>query len=355
MIRVNLLTGAKKGARRRAGGGRGAASFQLPEIPNVGLLLVVLLIVAEAAGMFVWQGKLSDEANKATAKLNITRNELTQLQKIKDSITALKDETDKLQAQETMFAEMFADKAGPVDALTWLAFCLEPRPKDTTANADKMAMERAGWNPNWNPRTAWFTSFVENDGEIVLTGEALTNGDATELWKRLSSSPYFRCSQTDKATCELENFVTTEKMDEGLKMRIVEFKMTGSVVYLIDPFDKPPPPAADAPADAAGEPAKATEAEAAADARPAALPPIDQGAPAVDAGSGEDADASDADASADADAADAPAPVVPKPAEVKPAAEAAADPEPVPVAPKAEAPPAAEAADTPSAPQAGAN
>ena len=53
MIRINLLTGAQKGARRK--GGVGLGGIQLPQIPNVGLLFVVLLIVAEAAGMLAQQ------------------------------------------------------------------------------------------------------------------------------------------------------------------------------------------------------------------------------------------------------------------------------------------------------------
>lgn len=344
MIRVNLIGSARKGGPKRKGKG----GITLPDIPNVGILLFVLLLVAELAALYLWQTNAAHAADKLQGKLNVKKLELTSLQKTKEDLTKIKEETDKLESQKKLFDEMFADKVGPVNALTYLSFILEPRDEAVLAGEDLRAMEASGWRVQWDARKAWFTSFREAAGEVTLVGEALDHEDVAEVQRRLEASPYFR---------DMKLVFQERKKDDRLGIDYIEFQVKGSLVYLIVPSEpaKPAEPDPNAPPTDGDAGSTDADAGAALDTGPAtpALPklatPTGQGESDAKADTDGKADASDADAAPDVMADDVPvaaAPIVPKPA-------AAPEPrkdEAVPSAGEAAAPPpAAPAGDAPAA------
>jgi Tfp pilus assembly protein PilN len=344
MIRVNLIGSARKGGKRKGKGG-----ITLPDIPNVGILLFVLLLVAELAGLYLWQTNAAHAADKLQGKLSIKKLELTSMQKTKEDLVAIKAETDKLEAQKKLFDEMFADKVGPVNALTYLSFMLEPRDEAVLAGEDLRAMEAAGWRVQWDARKAWFTSFREAAGEVTLVGEALDHEDVAEVQRRLEASPYFR---------EMKLVFQERKKDDRLGVDYIEFQVKGSLVYLIVPSKpaKPAEPDANAPID--GD-AGSTDGDAGAgrgDASGPATPSLPKtvtptGHAEVDAKADVDAkvDASDAaEPDVTAEVVPVAAPIVPKPAAAAPAP--ARREEPMPSAGEAAAPPpAVPASDAPAA------
>jgi len=125
-----------------------------------------------------------------------------------------------------VFDELFADKVGPVNALTYLSFILQPRDEATTSADELKAMEAAGWRVAWNAQQAWFTSIHEDKGEITITGEALEHNDVAEVTRRLESSPYFR---------NMKLKTQERKRDDKLGRDYISFTIGGSLVYLIDP------------------------------------------------------------------------------------------------------------------------
>lgn len=353
MIRINLI-GRTKGKRRRG------PAMGLPQVPNLGILLFALLFVIETAVFYSWHASAAEAADQVAQKVAKRKLEFEQLDQIKKQIATAKEETDKLVAQKVLFDELFADKAGPVNALSYLGFIVHPRDEATSDTEELKSLEAAGWRVGWDARKAWFTRITEQAGEVTLLGEALDHEDVAEVQRRLESSPYFR---------DMKLHFQEIKKDERLGVPYIEFTIRGSMVYLIVPVQPAAPPAEPAPgAAAAADAAKAgdTDAGKKSDAAPgktalpsAALPstPTPSDAPvrlvpvlpaAADAGA-SDADAGTGDADVDAgDAAAAPAedaaaaPVVPKPVAAPVAPPARAAPPPLPTAAPSGAPPAVE-------------
>lgn len=263
MIRINLI-GRGPGQKGKKGG----AGLRLPDIPNVGILLFVLMLVIEGAVFYLWQMSASDQATRANARLQLRKRELTELEKNKASIAAATEEIKKLAAQKSVFDELFAEKVGPIGALQFLSFIVQPRDEATTATEDLKALEAAGWRVAWDARKAWITSYRDQAGEVTILGRALGHEDVAEVQRRLESSPYFR----DPRLVYQEN-----KRDDRLGIGFVEFSIRATLVYLIEPQKK-------------DEPAKAEGVGAA-------------GAPGADAGGGDGGADADAGTTTDKDGA----------------------------------------------------
>lgn len=301
LIRINLI--GRPGAGKKGGARRG---LQLPDVPNVGLLLFALFLVIEGAVFFQWQLNSSEEATRATSRLTLRRKEIAELQKIKEEITKTTEEVKKLDAQKVVFDVLLAERSGPVGALHYLSFMLQPRAEAETAADELKAMEAAGWRVAWDARKAWITGFRETDGEVTLTGEALGHEDVAEVQRRLESSAYFR---------DPKLVFQEKKRDDKLGIFYVEFSIRASLVYLVEPKN-PEEPATAAEGDPAAAPGADPSLAGAGAATPtegaevigakAAIPSAD-GGPSTDLdGGATGSDAADGDAIApDSSALDA--------------------------------------------------
>ena len=228
MIRVNLI-GSEKGKKRRsAGPGLGG----LPQVPNVGILLFVLGLVLELAVVYSWHTSAAEAADRAHPRLAMKRAELDVLTDRSKSIAALQEEVGKLQATETVFEELFADKSGPVLALSYLAFILHPRNEAEEPAETLKALEAAGWRVAWDPTRAWFLTLRESAGEVTLIGQALAHEDVAEVVRRLESSAYFR-----EVRLEFQVVKDDSRFDGA---QLVEFTIKASMVYLIKPVGPEP-------------------------------------------------------------------------------------------------------------------
>lgn len=310
MIRVNLIGSRGKG--KGPGGKR--PGMQLPTIPNVGILLAILILVAQAAALYMWSDSVKTTADSDDNKIKHLKLELDELNANKAAIAELNTEIDKLRSTEGLFQVLFADKRGPVQALTYLSFILLDRNEAETPSDELRSMEAAGWRVAWTAHRAWFNSFRELNGEVTLNGEAMDHEDVAEVQRRLESSPFFR-------DCRI--VFQDKKRDEALGITYVEFSIRASLVYLIEPVPVPGAEgaaAAGTDADAAGADGTAgdagTEGDAQADgdatdpsglpaAVSAATPDVYFPRVQVDAGSAPaDPDASGAAAIDDATATD---------------------------------------------------
>ncbi|MSQ82757.1 MAG: hypothetical protein EXR77_07555 [Myxococcales bacterium] len=235
MIRINLLARAKGSKSRRIGP-------RLPDVPNLGILIFLLFLVVEGAVFYLWQMTASDAARATENQVRQRDKELKELEKNRTDIAAAKVHVDKLKKNKTLFDEMFADKIGPVNAVTYLAFITQPRDEATTASEELKAMEAAGWRVAWDAKRAWFTSFREIAGEVTLQGEALAHEDVAELQRRLESSPFFRSPKL---------VYQDVKRDEKLGVPYVEFSIRAWLIYLVEPAPNPEVVATEAAAAAA--------------------------------------------------------------------------------------------------------
>lgn len=343
MIRINLLGRAKgqKGGKR---------SFQLPRIPNVGLLLALLILVIEGAVAFQWSQQAAEDANKLESKARKLKEDVDEYTKVKAEVDELKHKLDDSAKEQLIFDGLFAEKIGPSNALTYLAFILAPRKEAEVPGDELKQMELAGWRVNWpgEKARAWLTSVHEREGEVTLVGGAVDHGDVAELARRLESSAHFR---------EMKLVSQERKIDNNLGVAYIEFTIRGSLVYLLDPFKPAAPPEGEAPVEGAPVDADASNGDANTDGtagedgtgmlKSNLVPTPDAAGGDVDAGpANADAQATETQAEKDV----GPAPIVPKPAAPPPAADSGNKPAAAPLLQQAVEPPAADRAADPGDP-----
>ena len=218
MIRINLI-GTAKGRRKRSG---------MPDIPNVGVLLFILLLVVEGAVLYSWHAGAEENSRNVAQKLVRYRHELETLRKTNEHIGALRKEITELQKNTWLFDELTAEKIGPVNALSYLSWILLDRDEATHPTEELKQMEAAGWQVGWKANRAWLTSVREDKGEVTIVGEAIDHSDVAEVQRRLESAAHFR---------DVRLMYQEVKVLEMVNARYVEFSIKASLVYLIEPVD----------------------------------------------------------------------------------------------------------------------
>jgi len=335
MIRINLI--ATRGQKRK----RPALQLQLG-VPNMGMVLVALALLLEGGGLYLWYDSAFEEAEKASKIVKEKQRQIEELKKVKADIEAIKAETEKLDAQEAVFKSLRADREGPVNALVYLSYILADRDNAASVSPEESrALEQAGLRGPWKSNQAWFTSFKERDGEVVLTGEARDHDDVAEVQRRLEASAYYRNVRL--------NFQERKVNNDLGQFPFVAFQITAALVYDVE--HKPDEPKTGVPA-VTGQPIPAPGAP------PGSLPP-----PAAQVGAdGPDAGAT-GDVAGDAKIEDAPdvappqdvaspppppQPAAPPPKPAAPSEPSAEQPAAPPVEPPSTAPPPAEGAYEPN-------
>ena len=220
-IRVNLIgTGKRRGGRRR-----------MPDVPNIGILLFILVLVIESAVLYSWHASASEAAHQVDQHLRKARHDLEVAKKLHADIEKVNKELATLSEQVRLFDELKAEKSGPVNALSYLSFILQNRDPSSWPREEQKLMEAAGWRVEWKANRAWFTTFTQAKWIVTLKGEALAHEDVAEVQRRLESSPYFRAVK----------LVFQENADRPeLKKRYVEFTIKAALVYQVDPWKWPP-------------------------------------------------------------------------------------------------------------------
>lgn len=306
MIRINLAARAPAKGK----GGKRRARASLPDVPNLGVLVFVLVLVAEFAFLHSMHASASEKFASMGAQVRKAAAELEAAKKIAAEMSGIKKEIVELERVAVVFDELEGEKRGPVGALTWLSFMLKHRDRGTTPTAELKLLEAAGWRTEWDARRAWITSMREAEGEVTIQGEALNHEDVAEFLRRLESAAHFRRVR----------LVTDEKRkDANLGSDFVVFQVKAQLIYLVEPYltaEQREALKQQAAAAAPGAEGSATEAGAVLPSDRA--PPTDRNASDVDAALEASATAAAADPSpptaSEAGAEAAPVPVVPEPA-----------------------------------------
>jgi len=184
MIKINLLPASEQKKRARSGGGGGGGGSQL-----FGVILI-LVLVAEAVGLYIWYSGVEDEARKANLAHSTVVKKLDKLKRAKVEFEKREKERDKLNKQNLIFSNLDVGRTGPLEALQFLAYVLTPTDPQQTDELE--AHEEAGWSSSWNPDTVWLKEIKQtDDGWVALNGVARTTQDAAEFLRRLESSIYF--------------------------------------------------------------------------------------------------------------------------------------------------------------------
>lgn len=187
MIRINLLDSTKKKQRKLAV--PSGAPILLIYILLVGLEILLLLYWAEVKNQALeTQASITKDA---TAKVETIAKEKKEKEELKKLIDA--EET-----KAKVFDDLHNGRIGPGNLMSYLAYAMSTPP--LSALDERQTHEQIGWNPQWNPDTAWLTSIEEEkDNRLVIKGKALSHEDFNEVFKRLGACIYLQDLQLDEA------------------------------------------------------------------------------------------------------------------------------------------------------------
>lgn len=181
MIRINLLA-QKKRAERSEGS-------------QVWLAVVMVVVLAEVAGLFVYHSvkaeELADQQRKnaeLTSQIEQAKNNVANHAQVKADLALLR-------ARETAIQKLQSARSGPTAVLMELARILTPG-RGPSVDPDRLAQLRRDnplsvFNPNWDARRLSITSFVEAQRKLKIDGIARDGEDVSELARRLNLSSFF--------------------------------------------------------------------------------------------------------------------------------------------------------------------
>lgn len=216
MIKINLLPQKKK-AREASPGERDVA---------LGMLAVAGIFAA------VYFGYHRDQAKKVHDLENVNRGIVADNKAKQDQIDKQKDIGAVVAAQqdrEAAINKLVKAKSVPAHLMQEIGDIMTPgrMPTMTKEMADRTSDGPKG-DPNrhfaldWDPKHVWITSFTEKGGVFTLEGGAQSDGDVTQLAKRMQASVYFQ-NVTPK-NAERTN-------DSNGNISYYKFTIEGKVVY----------------------------------------------------------------------------------------------------------------------------
>jgi Tfp pilus assembly protein PilN len=216
MIRINLLPQKKKAREARPG--------------EVDVLVGVLLLGLGVIGLYFGYHK------QQVKQLEELR---TQNQDLESDNAGLRDDVAKQkeldqvivaeQQREASIGKLVRAESVPANLMQELGDVLTPGkpPTMTSSMAERVSDGTHGdpnrrFAPDWDPKHVWIISFVEKGGAFTLEGGAQSDGDVSQLAKRLQASVYF----TDVTPRGGER--TT---DPNGTLTYYKFTITGKVAY----------------------------------------------------------------------------------------------------------------------------
>lgn len=215
MIRINLLPSAKQ---QRAG----AASASNPFWAAIYLfsLLVWALILG---GVYYSTDSELEEKRAANAALERTI-ERTEAQS--GELDELKKKLEKSRQLQQVVDRLQRARQGPARVLAELSKILSVG-GGPTIDEDKLEAMRhsnplAGYDPGWDVRRLWLTSFEEKERECSIEGRGKTNEDVAEFLRRLALSEIF-----DEVTLERTSAIRDKETD----IAVIQFELTCKVNY----------------------------------------------------------------------------------------------------------------------------
>jgi type IV pilus assembly protein PilN len=212
VIRINLLPQKRRGERPS-------------EVSQVGLLLLLLLFVAEVVGLFVFHGTKQDELKAQNQRNTEVEHQIQQAKSAVSNHPQVKQQLAELRSREDAIAKLQSARKGPAAVMLELARIVTPG-RGPSVDPDRLAQIRkenphAVYNPGWDARRLWVTKFVEQQRKVRLEGVARDGEDVSELARRMTLSSYFHDVKLLPAK--------KEKTPEGIE--VVKFQLEAEVTY----------------------------------------------------------------------------------------------------------------------------
>lgn len=211
MIRVNLLPSRRD--PRKA-----------PQASQAWLLVVLAVVVLEIVGLFVLHQSKLEELDTQLAKNKQAQVKIDEIKKLVANHEEIKKELAVLRAREDAISKLQAARSGPTAVLLELAQLLTPG-KGPTADPERLQQLRkdnplAVYNPGWDGRRLWLTSYLENERVVRIEGLARDGSDVSELAQRLKLSSYFYDVQLLPGKKQTESKTKLEMVDFALQLKV---------------------------------------------------------------------------------------------------------------------------------------
>ncbi len=184
MIKINLLPDKARNKGKKG-----------PQESQTWLIVLMVLLLAEVAGLFVFHGFKEQELSRQTDKNSEVQKQIDQAKTQVADHDKVKEKLKQLRAREDAIAELQSARTGPTAMLLELARILTPG-RGPSVNPDELNKLRRDnplsiYNPSWDGRRLWLALFTEESRKIQLRGIARDGEDVSELARRLNLSSYF--------------------------------------------------------------------------------------------------------------------------------------------------------------------
>jgi Tfp pilus assembly protein PilN len=183
------------------------------------------LLAAAAAVYFLVHRPVSDELDRLTAaNASLSRDNKTKKDKLAN-FEDLKKAVEAAKARSQAIQRLASARAVPAHMLRELASILTPGQPPTMS---KDMAKRVEKDPNreiqadWDPKHVWITKFSEKEGKFKLEGGAQSDGDMTQLAKRMQASVYFQEVVPERGE---------DSTDKESGVTFYKFTISGKVVY----------------------------------------------------------------------------------------------------------------------------
>ncbi|MEO8905529.1 MAG: PilN domain-containing protein [Polyangiaceae bacterium] len=181
MIRVNLMPQKRRGDRSDGS--------------QLWLAVVMVLMLAEVAALFVFHGFKNEELNDQKRKNAVLTSQIDQSKGAVAHHQEVKQKLATLREREEAINKLQSARTGPTAILLELARLLTPG-RGPSVDPDRLSQLRrdnplAVFNPAWDARRLWLTKFSEDHRKLRLEGFAQDGEDVSELARRMNLSSYF--------------------------------------------------------------------------------------------------------------------------------------------------------------------
>lgn len=213
MIKINLLPQKRKRAERAEGS-------------QLWLAVVMVLLLAEVAGLFVFHGFKAEELADQQRKNAALQSQIDQSKRTVQNHAEVKEKLAQLRAREEAIGKLQSARSGPTAVLLELARILTPG-RGPSVDPDRLAQLRrdnplAVFNPTWDARRLWLLSFIEEQRKVRLEGLARDGEDVSELARRMNLSSYFS---------DVKLLPAKRQADQKSGVEVVQFSLEAKVKY----------------------------------------------------------------------------------------------------------------------------
>jgi type IV pilus assembly protein PilN len=180
MIRINLLP-SRDAPRRQAA--------------VVQLVVIVVLTVIFGGVLFVFDSLRRGEIRAQMRANGIVEDRIRRIQTQIQDHDQIRSQIEEIEAKQAVIDQLQTGRTGPVMVMTELARMMSRNGAPTIDHDRYMDLVRKSpgqaYDPNWDGRRLWLSSFSEQEREAELNGSALSHEDVAELLRRLTLSNYF--------------------------------------------------------------------------------------------------------------------------------------------------------------------